>query len=385
MRSVLTALGLIIGVAAVITVVSVMDAFSNRITAKFESLGNNGLTLSAYTPLKHQIQGRLTALKASDLDIIKRVSGVRHITPVFFPTNGAIKSNGYESFSQVYATTEYYQDVNQNYPTQGRFINRTDNLKRRKVVVLGVDTVDELKFHDDPIGRYVQIEDEWFKVIGVQQRKGKLFGLSQDSFAIIPYETGRSIAGYHKEPQFFVQFSVADLNQLEPIKRHLTREIRKNHQLSKGQQNDFKLETAEQMMETFNSISEGVTFVLIGMVGISLVVGGVGIMNIMLVSVTERTREIGIQKALGAQPTNILLQFLVEAVLLSVTGGALGVILGLGLGQLVELFSGIENIEAPTWAVLLSFVFSATVGVVFGLIPAAKASSLHPIEALRFE
>ena len=179
--------------------------------------------------------------------------------------------------------------------------------------------------------------------------------------------------------------SVDDVNQLTQVKRYITSVLRRAHGIKDGDPNDFQINSADQMLETFGSIIGGTTLVLGGIVGISLLVGGIGIMNIMLVSVTERTREIGIQKALGATKFDILLQFLIEAVFLCLLGGLVGLLLGFAGGSIISSIANLPPASVPIWAIALSFGFSALIGLIFGIIPAAKASNLDPIDALRYE
>ena len=203
----------------------------------------------------------------------------------------------------------------------------------------------------------------------------------------MPYATARRIIGNtRRDLDIQVQLLVDDMNRLDEVKSRVRRVLRKQHNLKAGQPDDFKVQTAEQLTDSFNVVLNTITAVSAGIVGISLLVGGIGIMNIMLVSVTERTREIGILKALGATRNDILLQFLIEALLLSLIGGLVGVALGYGVGALVaSMLPGFPPAFVPLWAIALSFGFCAAVGVIFGIVPAAKAAQLDPIDALRYE
>jgi len=227
---------------------------------------------------------------------------------------------------------------------------------------------------------------EWFKVVGVMEERGDLFGFSQDDFAIIPFGTGLALSADSLHQDINISFNVNDIEQIEVVSDRIGALFRQLHGLKPGQKNDFKVETARQLTESFAGIIDSMTLVLGGIVGVSLLVGGIGIMNIMLVSVTERTREIGISKALGAKRHHILLQFLIEATVLSLLGGIVGLVLGYALGfGAAKLIPGFPDAVVPWWAVLLAFGFSTLVGIVFGLMPAAKAARLDPIEALRYE
>ena len=215
--------------------------------------------------------------------------------------------------------------------------------------------------------------------------RGEIFGFSQDDFVLIPFKTGLAI-GDLAEPDVSITLKVDSLDRVEQAAERITALLRQLHRLKPGQANDFKVQTAEELNESFSEIVQMTGVVLAAMVSVSLLVGGIGIMNIMLVSVTERTREIGIAKALGATPARIMQQFLLEAALLSLAGGVVGVVLGYAIGLLVSsVLPGVGSAVVPWWAVGLSFAFATVVGLVFGLLPAAKAARMDPITALRHE
>jgi len=389
-RSLLTSLGIIIGVTSVIAVVSIVQGLSHTINAQFAGLGGNSLTIRSYTPFKQQLQGRLAKLRDSDLQVIsQRVDGISDITPVLFTqtgAQGAITYRSQVSFTRVIGIGSSYMDVNSVYPQQGRFFTSDDDMRRRLVCVIGVDIIENLEMPDDPIGEYFRVGNEWCKVVGIMEKRGELLGFSQDDFVLLPYGTARRIMGASRDLDIQIQVLVDDMNRQDEVKDRIRRVLRTEHKLKAGEPDDFKVQTAEQLTESFNTVINMVTAVSAGIVGISLLVGGIGIMNIMLVSVTERTREIGILKALGATRQDILLQFLIEALTLTMIGGVLGVIIGYGLGALVAaLLPGFPPAHVPLWAVALSFGFCAAVGIVFGIVPAAKAAQLDPIDALRYE
>lgn len=389
-RSLLTSLGIIIGVTSVIAVVSIVQGLSYTINAQFAGLGGNSLTIRSYTPFKQQLQGRLAKLRDRDLQVIsQRVDGISDITPVLYAQTGARGSISYRSqvsFTRVVGIGASYMDVNSVYPQQGRFFTPDDDARRRLVCVVGVDIIENLEMPDNSIGEYFRVGNEWCKIVGVMEKRGELLGFSQDDFVLMPYGTAKRIMGASRDLDIQIQVLVDDMNRQDEVKDRIRRVLRKEHGLKAGEPDDFKVQTAEQLTESFNTVINMVTAVSAGIVGISLLVGGIGIMNIMLVSVTERTREIGILKALGATRQDILLQFLIEALTLTMIGGLLGVIIGYGLGALVAaLLPGFPAAHVPLWAVLLSFGFSAAVGIIFGIVPAAKAAQLDPIDALRYE
>ena len=389
-RSLLTSLGIIIGVTSVIAVVSIVQGLSHTINAQFEGLGGNSLTVQSYTPFKRQLQGFRAKLRDSDIDAIRaQVDGVSHISPVLFAQSGSRGMVTYRSqvtYTNIYGIGSSYLEVNSVYPQEGRFFSRDDEARRRMVCAVGADIVEDLEMPRKPIGEFIRLGGEWCKVVGIMEERGELLGFSQDNFILIPYATAKRIMGASRDLDIQIQLLVEDLNRQDEIKERIRRVLRQEHGLKPGEPDDFKVQTAEQLTESFNAVINAITAVMAGIVGISLLVGGIGIMNIMLVSVTERTREIGILKALGATRQDILLQFLIEALALCMIGGLIGVALGYGLGALVAtLLPGFPEAHVPLWAVGLSFGFCAVVGVVFGIIPAAKAAQLDPIDALRYE
>jgi putative ABC transport system permease protein len=389
-RSMLTALGIIIGVASVIAVVSIVQGLSYTVSAQFAGLGTNSLTVRSFTPFRQQLQGRFAKLRHADLEAIRyQVEGVSHITPVLYSqggNQGAVTYRSQTTFTTVAGIGSSYMDVNQLYPESGRFFNRGDDERRRLVCTVGTDVVEELEMPEDPVGEYFKVGNEWCKVVGVMETRGDILGFSQDNYVLMPYGTARRLQGTSNDLDIQIQLLVDDMNRMEEISDRIRRVLRKNHELKAGQADDFRIQTAEQLTSSFNSIINTITAVSGGIVGISLLVGGIGIMNIMLVSVTERTREIGILKALGATRQDIMLQFLIEALALCMIGGLIGIALGFGVGVLVSTaLPGFPAAHVPLWAVLLSFGFSAGVGLIFGIVPAAKAAGLDPIDALRFE
>ncbi|MGH8363085.1 MAG: ABC transporter permease, partial [Gammaproteobacteria bacterium] len=261
-----------------------------------------------------------------------------------------------------------------------------DDLGHRRVAVIGQTLITDLNLPKDPVGEYLQMYGQWFKVIGVLKKLGNIGGQDQDDRVYIPYGTAHSLLGAATVPDIEIQVTVNNPSQVQAVTGRITQVLRRMHQIKPGQEDDFLVQTPEQTLGTFNQVLNAITLIFGGIVGISLLVGGIGIMNIMLVSVTERTQEIGILKSLGARRRDILLQFLIEAVILSLLGGVLGLILGFGVGSLIaHAIPEFLGAYVPWWAVLLAFGFATCVGVVFGIAPAAKAAALDPIEALRHE
>jgi len=389
-RSFLTTLGIIIGVSSTIAVVSVIQGLSYSINQQFEGLGSNSISIRSYTPRSERLKGKISRITADDVEMIRKsAEGVEYITPQLGSNVGGtsgIKYNGNSAFAQVAGSTYTYQNVQNIDMKYGRFLSYSDNQTRRKVVVIGEKLREDLELPKDPVGKFVNFAGEWLKVIGLAESKGSFFGFNQDNFAILPYSTMQGLNGNLLEPDIFVMLKLKDPKEFENIKAKLKRILRKRHHLKASEDDDFKIETTEQLTSGISKVIDTMTIVLGGIVSISLLVGGIGIMNIMLVSVTERTREIGICKALGAQRHHILMQFLIEAIVLSLLGGVIGIALGYGLGAIAAAaIPGFPAANVPLWAVGLAFGFSAFVGVIFGILPAAKAANLDPIDALRYE
>ncbi len=389
-RSFLTTLGIIIGVASTIAVVSVIQGLSYSINQQFEGFGSNSISIRSDTPRAERLKGKVSRITSNDVEAIrKQVKGVQYITPQLASKVGgtnAIKYKGNQAFSQVVGSTHNYQNVQDSNMKYGRFLSHSDNQTRRKVAVIGEKLRKDLNLPENPVGQFINYAGEWIKIIGLAEPKGSFFGFSQDNFAVLPYSAMQGLNGNLMEPDIFLQLQLKDIENLDNIKQKLRSILRKEHRLKTDQEDDFKIETPEQLTSGISQLINTMTIVLGGIVSISLIVGGIGIMNIMLVSVTERTREIGICKAIGAKRHHILLQFLIEAIVLSLIGGVIGIALGYGLGALAA--ASIPNFppaNVPLWAVGLAFGFSAFVGVLFGILPAAKAANLDPIDALRYE
>ena len=389
-RSFLTALGIIIGVASVIAVVSIVQGLSASISNEFKGLGSNSLTVEAYTSFEEALQGKENVLGIGDYErIVAHIDDISDVSPTFRPFGNfgtTVRAGATSTFTQVIAATETYMESAQVFPAQGRFLRASDDLSRRRVAVVGSKTLEDLRLSGEPLGQFIDIGGEWFKIIGITEEKGDSLGFSKDKFILIPFSVGQVIAGTGTKLNIAISFTVNDIEQIDAVQGRVTALLRQAHRLRPGQRNDFRVQSAQQLSESFDTIIATVTMVLSGIVGISLLVGGIGIMNIMLVSVTERTREIGICKALGAQRHHILMQFLIEATTLSLLGGLVGLVLGylIGFGA-SRAIPGLPDAFVPWWAVAMAFGFSSLVGIVFGIVPAAKAANLHPIDALRYE
>jgi putative ABC transport system permease protein len=388
MRSFLTTIGIVIGTAAVIAVVSIVQGLEHMITNQLQGVGATYIMVFPTPPTKGRNAGHPPrALSGGDAAAIdKEVSSIDLITPVI---SGAqpLKFRDRQHRSATLGVTDAWPDVNNDNVDRGRFFSSIDLKHRRKVAVVGQKVVDELELGGDPIGKEIYVGHLPMTVIGIMEERGQSLGQNQDDRVFIPYNTAVVLFGdaAGSGGQLHVQAISAD--EVERTRDGIEQVLRRRHDLGPDDENDFQVLIQDEMLQTVDEILGGVTAVVGAVVSIALIVGGIGIMNILLVSVTERTREIGLRKALGARRQDILLQFLMEAVTLSLLGGALGVALGYGVGVMVAamLPEGWPAAYVPLWAILLAFGFCGLVGIFFGIYPAAKASRLDPIDALRYE
>ncbi len=388
MRSFLTMLGVIIGVASVICIVSLLQGLTRSVMDEFQGFGGNALQIHSHTSREDWLIGKWNKLRPADLELVKyRVAGISNVTPMAgLNLPGGVRNASNTSSAQVFASTSWFQLVNQSYPRIGRFITDSDNDSRRRVVVLGDKARVDLKLPDDSIGTFIQVGGEWFKIVGLMEARGEMFGQSMDNYVVIPFETGRALAGPNNEPDMNILLTVDDLDAVNDVTSRITALLRRAHKIGPKDSDDFQVQTSQSLTETIQRVSGTITLVISAVVGISLLVGGVGIMNIMLVSVTERTREIGIAKALGAPRSFILMQFLIEAMVLAVIGGIIGIGFGWLLGVLAaKMIPHFPPPAVPWWAIVGATGFSALVGMLFGILPARRAANLAPIDALRHE
>jgi len=389
MRSALTTLGIIIGVGAVITVVAIMESLSATITDQLDDLGSDMVTLQAHTNPEQEMLGKSNKLSYDDFLMLKaKTKHVSDMTATMraFSLGTSVQYGRSNTQTQIIGTDSSYQRVINTYPEIGRFLSESDDLRRRRVAFIGSTVAEKLNMPSNPTGEFINLSGDWFRVIGLAETRGKIFGFDQDNYIIAPFSTIRSLNGSQATDNIDIMFRPQPGASLDKIKQQMTQLLRQKHKLSKDDADYFKFITAEKTKKQFSQITTTVTMVAGGVVAISLLVGGIGIMNIMLVSVTERTKEIGIAKALGATPQFILFQFLIEALILSLLGGIIGLALGYGLAAMIAMFMpGDGGVMVPLWAIALSFGFTTAIGVIFGLAPAIKASKLNPVDALRYE
>jgi putative ABC transport system permease protein len=386
-RSILTTLGIIIGVAAVIAIVALGEGASASVSSQLQGLGTNLLTImpgSTRSGGASAGAGSAITLKAADAEAISQnIQGLSGVSPVVSGNSQII--NGSQNWStRVQAVTPDYLTINDWKIAQGSAFTAADNTNSNNVAILG-QTVATSLFPSgaSPIGQLVRIRNVPFTVIGVLASKGSSGFGDQDDTVMIPFQTGQvRLFGATSINQIVVQ--VADATQISNVSTQITTLLRQRHQLQTSASDDFTIRNNSDIISRVSSVSDTLTLLLGGVAAVSLVVGGIGIMNIMLVSVTERTREIGIRLAIGAQPGDVLAQFLVEAVVLSVIGGVIGILLGSAVALLLPVLAGWTTV-LPWNAIVLSFGVSAAIGMFFGIYPARKASQLDPIVALRYE
>jgi len=370
LRSALTMLGMIIGVSSVIILVSIAQGSAKNVTSQINQLGTNLLTINTF--------GTDIALTEDKISELSKLNGVNALSPV---VSGRVNVKKDRTTSQVTmtGTNASYSSVRDTKVSTGRFITDLDIEYRQKIAVIGSDTASTFFGADNPVGQYLQIDGTSFKVVGVLVSKGSSMGQSGDNVVIVPLSTGQRLVKSTTINQVYLQGKSED--QMDLVMNEVERAMAS---LYPNKSDSYSVTNQQDLMDTMSSISDTMTMMLGGIASISLLVGGIGIMNIMLVSVSERTKEIGIRKAIGAKSRDVLLQFLIEAVVLSGVGGIIGIITGVGLGKLLSSILNL-SVSFTSSVMLLSFLFSLAVGVVFGVFPANKASKLNPIQALRYE
>lgn len=394
MRSFLTALGIIIGIAAVITMLAIGQGSKASIKANIAEMGSNMIMIHPGADMRggvRQDASSMETLKQTDYDAIKdECNYISAISPSV-SSNGQWINGNNNTQSSIYGVNQDYLTIRQLKIADGEMFTDSDIKTAAKVCVLGQTVVDYL-FPDgsDPIGRVVRFNSIPFRVIGVLKKKGyNSMGMDQDDLVLAPYTTvmKRILAQTYLSE---IVCSAITEEASEPAQNQITQILRRTHKLkdatntTEGDDDDFNIRSQEEISSMMNSTMSTITILLGSVAGISLIVGGIGIMNIMYVSVTERTREIGLRMSVGARGIDILNQFLIEAILLSVTGGIIGVILGVSISVSLQQFAHVATQIEP-WSIIMSFAVCTFTGVFFGWYPAKKAARLDPIEAIRYE
>ncbi|MCX6944061.1 MAG: ABC transporter permease [Opitutales bacterium] len=384
LRSMLTALGIIIGVGAVIAMVSIGNGAKAQVEAQVAGLGQNVISVFSGSSMGGGMRGgwgSAPTLTLEDATAISReIAGVAGVSPEVRDRNQVL-ANGLNWNTQVNGEGPDYPAIRSWPLTSGAMFTEQDVRSVAKVAVIGQTVVDQLFPGQDPIGQTLRIRNIPFKVVGVLASKGfNLFGQDQDDTVLVPYTSHmKRLSRRTALNSILVQAVSADA--IDRVQQDITDVLT---QRRKGKEPDFTVRNQVELAQAATATSRTLTLLLAAIAGVSLIVGGIGIMNIMLVSVTERTREIGIRLAVGAHGRDVLLQFLIESVVLSSLGGVLGILLGIGASQLVSVVNG-WPVLVSTSAVVVAFCFSAAVGMFFGFYPARKAARLDPIDALRYE
>lgn len=380
-RSLLTMLGIMIGVSSVILLVSIGTGLQNYVTEQFASLGSNTIMIMAgKVDISQGPRGAMMSASKFELsdasDLERGSESIKQVSPMV-QGFGAFSYEGNNVSTEVWGLWENYFDLAKYEPEYGRIITQNDVERSRRVIVLGNKPAKDLFGEGaNPVGKTLTLNDIQFEIVGVIKSKGGGGAMgSADDFAAIPLTTAMRI--FDRDRPFMMFVESVDSDHVTQAKDDAERIL-----LRRLKEDEFTVLESTQLLETITQFLNVITAALGGIAGISLLVGGIGIMNIMLVSVTERTREIGLRKAVGATPKDIMMQFLIESIILSLFGGAIGI----GLGSLGSFgISQFISTSVTAWSVLLSFGFSAAIGIVFGVAPAIRAARLDPIEALRYE
>jgi putative ABC transport system permease protein len=387
LRTFLTLLGNIVGVMTVIAVVSIIEGMNAYVSEKLVDKGSNVFYVDKIG-ITFDEEAFFDLLKRKDL-VAEDALAMRGASPTILQaaaTVGTTKNVRARrrnlSGVQIIGSTDEHPEVEKYELASGRMLTREDNERRRLVCAIGHDISRQVFPDQDPVGKTLRIGDHNFTVIGAFDKRGSLLGQSQDNFVVVPITTFRKVWGIHDSATLVIRSTGPET--LAPAQDDATAILRVRRHIKPGKANDFEILTSDVFLQLYKSFTGGAFLVMIGVASISLLVGGIVIMNIMLVSVTERTREVGVRKAIGARRMDILRQFLIEAVVLAAIGGAIGCALGIGIAKAVEAASPLPAAVRP-WAVGLGVGVSSLVGLFFGVYPAVKAARLDPIVALRYE
>jgi putative ABC transport system permease protein len=391
MRTVLTMLGIVIGVAAVISLVAVGKGAQAQVLSQFQALGSNLVTVSAMQNFGFSQSGLQTSspdLTMADVKAIEALaSSVSLVAPVYSNT-ATVTYGGKTSSTSINGVTEAYSTVRNAPVTLGRFISTADNDKTAMVAVLGTTVVEDLfgSASVNPVGQTIRINRQNYEVIGVLESKGTNGPQNQDDVIMLPLHTAQlKLGGAGTTTVKTINLQVRSADEMDLAQAQVAAIMRARHKLAAGAEDDFLVRNQADILSSVTSTSDTFTTLLGSIAAISLLVGGIGIMNIMLVSVTERTREVGLRKAVGAKRGDILVQFLTEAIVISALGGLIGVALGVGGAQVIAPLLGASSAVVTGQSIVLAVAVSLAIGVFFGLYPANRAAGLNPIEALRYE
>jgi putative ABC transport system permease protein len=387
LRSVLTALGIIIGVGAVIAMVGIGNGAKAQVEAQIASLGQNVILIFSGSTTSSGIRtgwGGAGTLKIEDAEAIRReVPGIIGVSEELVSTTQVAAGNQ-NWFTRIYGESADYFDIRQWPLADGAPFTPQDVRSANKVCVIGRTTATQIYGNENPIGQILRIKEVPFTITGVLTAKGlSPQGVDQDDIVIMPYTSAmkRVIGGTNLRN---INVQIGDAQQVEAAQQQIISLLRQRHNIRPARDDDFTVRNQQEIAQAATATSRVMTLLLGAIAGVSLVVGGIGIMNIMLVSVTERTREIGVRMAVGAHGSDILTQFLIEAVTLSSVGGVIGIICGIGASKVLSAYAHWPTLISIS-SIAIAFLFSSAVGIFFGFYPARKAAALDPIEALRYE
>lgn len=393
LRSLLTTLGIVVGVATVIAMVSIIQGLNKAFTDQIESLGSNTIFISKFDPglrrtRTDEERQRKDLTLEDGMAISAESDAILAASPEYrLQTVVMRRLDRQTDTMQLTGATTSYEVTRSNYIAEGRFFTEYELLHRSNVCVLSADVVDALFPFSDPIDKEILIDGRKYRVIGVLERLGNFFGQSRDIQAIIPITTFQKYYptdGSRRDIFFVILARPHSRAHVQKAVDDITKTLRRRRHLQAGQKNNFGIATQDSLLDLYNQLTGATALVLTVVSSVALFIGGIGVMNIMLVSVVERTREIGIRKAIGARSADILWQFLLEAIALTGSGGMLGTVLGYAISATVNRLSPLPS-SVPYWASMAGLCVSFAVGLFFGLYPARKAASLSPIEALRYE
>ena len=387
LRSLLTMLGIIIGVAAVITMIAIGEGSQQAVMQRIQSLGSNLLFVSPGAsrggPGMVMQSGTSQRLRMEDVEAIERGSTALVALIPELNRQAQVKYENRNWNTRIVGTVPEYEHVRNFAAAYGRYFTHAEERSASKVAVIGANIVENLFPSGDPLGKSIRIQGSSFEVIGILEAKGQSGFNNPDDQVIVPLTTAqRRLFGIDFLSQITAQ--VLDPARSDTAFYDIERLLRKKHKLRPEQDNDFSIRNQADLIQTFQETQATFTFLLAGIAAVSLLVGGIGIMNIMIVSVTERTREIGIRKAIGARRRDVMTQFLIESVVMSVVGGMMGILVGISASYLITAYGNMNPIISPD-SIIVSFAFASLVGIFFGLYPAWKAAQSNVIDALRYE